>query len=423
MDVVIEGKALLERGLVDCCIGVDDGKIVKIAKTIDRADRRWDFSDKIVMPAGIDLHVHFREPGMTSKETFESGSAAAACGGISYVLDMPNTRPPTRSLADLQEKMSLASRSSYVDFGLAALLDPKTDIEEMAARASAFKIYLGETTGDLGIAPESLGPLLTEASGSGRPVMIHAEHLGPLQELTEKSLEDHDRRRSERLEMDAAKKVIESKPANAKIHLLHVTQENILSMAKKDDISVEVTPHHLLLDTGSPLGTFGKINPPLRSKSTRMRLWEAFAHGKADTLGSDHSPHTIAEKELEFNFAPSGMPGVETLIPLMLQKVAEKKLDIAILSRCSSSKPAEIIGAKKGMIKVGFDADLIAVDLRRQMKISADNLHSKCGWTPYEGMEAVFPVVTFIRGEEIARDGQLSGERLGRFIESEADGR
>jgi len=421
MDLVIEGRALLEGGLAECCIGIEGGRIAKVAKTLGRADDRLDFSGKIIMPAGIDLHVHFRDPGMTDKEDFGTGSAAAACGGVSFVLDMPNTRPPTRSLSDLKEKISIASKKSHVDFGLSALLDGKTDAPKLAPLAGAFKIYLGETTGGLGIAADDIGLIISKASASGRPVFVHAEHAGALPDMAEKDLYDHDKRRSERAELEAAKLVVDSKKKGGRVHLLHATQADVLRVARKGGATAEVAPHHLLLDTGARLGSLGKINPPLRSKSTRIRLWEAFASGLADTIGSDHSPHTASEKERGFDSAPSGMPGVETLLPLMLDKVAEKKLQIETLSRCCSSRPAEILGINKGRIEVGMDADLIIVDLRKRSKISADRLHSKCGWTPYENMEGVFPMMTIIRGEEVARDGELSGGKGGRFVEPGRD--
>lgn len=416
MDTVIECRALLEGGLASCCIGIEDGRIAKVAKTIGKADKRYDFSDRIVMPAGVDLHVHFRDPGMTAKEDFRTGSIAAACGGVSYVMDMPNTKPPVRSVSDVKEKISLASKKSHVDFGIAALLDSRSDAKKLAAEATAFKVYLGETTGGLGIPAGDLGKIISAAAQTGTPIMIHAEHLKQLDEKLEENLRDHDLRRAEDLEIEAARRVIAAKSKDSRMHLLHVTQPEIIRDAGSAGISVEVTPHHLLLDTDSPLGAMGKINPPLRSKRTRMRLWEAFASGKADSIGSDHSPHTIAEKEQEFDTAPSGMPGVETLLPLMLQKVADRKLDISLLSRCSSARPAEICGLNKGRIAAGYDADLIVVDLRKSSTIRADDLHSKCGWTPYEGMSAVFPIAAFIRGEEVARDREIVGDRVGRFV-------
>lgn len=416
MDITVEGRALLETGLTSCCLGIVEGKIVRIAKTIERAERHLDFSNRLILPAGVDLHVHFRDPGMTNKEDFQTGSMSAAAGGTSFVLDMPNTKPPTRSIEEIEEKISIASRKSYVDFGIAALLDEKTDIGKIIEHATAFKIYLGETTGGLGIAPESFPDLLDKVAAKEITILVHAEHLQPLREMEERELKDHDRRRSEQLELDAARMVCSHKPANARIHLVHVTQEKILSMARDAGIHAEVTPHHLLLDTRAHLGSRGKINPPLRAKSTRARLWKAFVSGLADTLGSDHSPHTIGDKEDDFDAAPSGIPGVETRLPLLLQKVAERRLDLSQLVSCSSTRPAEIIGLRKGRIAEGYDADLIAVDLKQPIKIRADRLHSKCGWTPYEGMEAVFPYSTIIRGEEVVREGEIIGDRSGRLV-------
>ena len=419
MDVVVEGRVLLDKGLTDCCIGIENGRIIKIAKTVGKADKRYDFNGRIVMPAGIDLHVHFREPGMTNKEDFTTGSTAAACGGVSFVLDMPNTRPPTRTVTDIKDKLSMVSRKSFVDFGLAALLDSESDVEKLANEATAFKIYLGETTGGLGIDPQELGDSISRAGD--KPVFVHAEHLGKLNEIIEKDLLGHDQRRSKGLELEAVEKVISAKNEKSKIHLLHVTQTEILELARSSRITTEVTPHHLLMNCSDakPLGTRGKINPPLRSNDTQQSLWTSFVSGIATTLGSDHSPHTLAEKEVEFDAAPSGMPGVETLMPLMLQKVAERKLDVSMLSEYCSLNPAGICGLKKGKIEIGYDADLIVVDLRGtriRRRIRADDLHSKCGWTPYEGMEAVFPLATFLRGEEIAREGELSGDRTGMHI-------
>ena len=416
MDAIVEGRVLLDTGIENCCIGIEDGKISKIAKTIERADKRYSLSNMIILPSAIDLHVHFRDPGLTHKEDFETGSMAAACGGVTYVLDMPNTKPPTRNMSDVEEKIEIGSKKSYVDFGVAALLNDRTDCEKVASKSTAFKIYLGETTGSLGVPPDSLGQLIASASRTDRPIMIHAEHLGRLKDGTERNLSDHDRRRSGEQEISAAKFICESISGNAKLHLLHVTQNEILDLARKKGVSTEVTPHHLLLDTECGLGTRAKINPPIRSKSVRARLWEAFCEGRCDTLGSDHSPHTIGEKEDDFDAAPCGMPGVETMLPLMLKLVADRKIKIQTLVRSCARRPAEIIGIDKGRISVGMDADLIAVDLTKASKIQSDRLHSKCGWTPFEGMEAIFPSLVLIGGEEVARDGSITGDRRGMAV-------
>lgn len=415
MDLVIEGRALLETGLTSCCIGVTEGRISKIAKTIQEADRRLNFHNLILMPAGVDLHVHFREPGMTHKEDFGTGSMAAAAGGTSYVLDMPNTQPPTRTAADVKEKIASASRKSFVDFGVAALLDLKTDIESLVETATALKMYIGETTGDLGVAEDGAKELLRRVASKRVTTLVHAEHVRPLEDVTERDLRDHDGRRSEALELEASQLVFDNVEGENRVHLLHVTQSRIIEQARRRNITTEVTPHHLFLDTGHKLGAWGKINPPLRSKRTRVELWNAFRSGAADTLGSDHSPHTTEEKEDDFDSAPSGMPGVETRLPLMLNMVARKKLDLSFVSRCCSTRPAEILWLRKGKIAEGYDADIMAVDFRKIKRIRADELKTKCGWTAFEGMKGIFPKSVMIRGEEIASDGEITGERTGRF--------
>jgi len=416
MDVVIEGKALLDSGLTSCCIGIADGRIAKIAKTISTADRRHDLSNLLLLPAGIDLHVHFREPGMTHKEDFNTGSMSAVAGGTTFVMDMPNTLPATRSLSDLNEKIGTASGKCYADFGMAALLDSRTSVESLAGRATALKMYIGETTGGLGVRQEEIPTLLGKAAAAKLPLMVHAEHTVPLAEIEETDLDGHDRRRSDGYEHMAAKAVCGKKPQGMRLHLLHVTTARVLKIARESGSTAEITPHHLLLDKSMKLGTWGKVNPPLRSKSTRLKLWEALASGLGDTVGSDHSPHTIAEKEEDFDAAPSGMPGAETRMPLMLQAVAERRLDIVQLSRYCCRRPAEIIGVPKGQLKEGFDADIIAVDLRTGAKISADKLHSKCGWSAFDGMRAIFPRAVFLRGEKVSEAGEIVGERAGRYF-------
>lgn len=416
MDVVIEGKALLDSGLTSCCIGIYEGRIAKIAKTIPTADRRYDLSNLLLLPAGVDLHVHFREPGMTDKEDFNNGSMSAVAGGTTFVMDMPNTLPPTRSLSDLKEKIDTASGRSWTDFGLAALLDSRTDVESLKGRATALKMYVGETTGGLGVRQGEIPGLLGKAATADLPLMVHAEHTVPLSEMEERDLIEHDRRRSDGHELMAAKAVCGKMPPGMRLHLLHVTTARILKLVRESGQTAEITPHHLLLDTSMKLGTWGKINPPLRSKTTRLKLWEALASGLGDTIGSDHSPHTIAEKEEDFDAAPSGMPGVETRMPLMLQAVAERRLDIAQVSRYCCRRPAEIIGVPKGQLKEGFDADIIAVDLRAGTKISAEKLHSRCGWSAFDGLRAIFPKATFLRGEKVSEAGEIVGERFGRYF-------
>jgi dihydroorotase len=189
-----------------------------------------------------------------------------------------------------------------------------------------------------------------------------------------------------------------------------------LAAVEKLPFTKEVAPHHLLLDKRSKLGSYGKVNPPLRDKEDREAMFEAFRLMKIEVLASDHAPHTIEEKEQEFSDAPSGMPGVETSLPLMLALVKKDQLPLDVVIKAACERPAEIFGLNKGRIEVGRDADLIVVDGTSMRSITAKNLHSKCGWTPFENWEAIFPYVTFVRGVKIVEQGGLVGERVGRDI-------
>jgi dihydroorotase len=200
------------------------------------------------------------------------------------------------------------------------------------------------------------------------------------------------------------------------IHICHVSSKEGLDAMASLPFTKEVAPHHLLLDKRSKLESYGKVNPPLRDKEDREAMFDAFRSGRIDVLASDHAPHTIEEKEQEFSGAPSGMPGVETSLALMLALVKKDQIDLGMLIRAACERPAEIFGLNKGKIEVGRDADLIAVDSKNVVKIAARNLHSRCGWTPFENWEAMFPHSTFVRGVRIVAEGGLVGERIGRDV-------
>ena len=201
----------------------------------------------------------------------------------------------------------------------------------------------------------------------------------------------------------------------ARVHIAHVTVAEVLAM-RPAGVTAEVTPHHLFLDTSSRLGARGKVNPPLRRPATRESLWAAVLGGKADAIASDHAPHTIDEKSLPFEEAPAGVPGVATTLPLLLREVRRQRMPLDRLVAMLSTNPAKILGANKGEIAVGRDADLVAVDPRRVVRITAKRCGYKCGWTPFEGHEGIFPLATFVRGWLVMRDGELVEERFGKPI-------
>lgn len=415
-ELVVEGDCYISGRFERACIGIDGGKIVAIARNLE-GERRIDFGARKILPAAIDSHVHFREPGMTHKEDFGTGSLAALHGGVTCVLDMPNTVPPTSTARALDEKAEAAASKSLVDFGLFAALRPGVDIASMAGRAVGFKLYMAGTTGDL-LVPSlaSVGEELAEVARSGKVLAVHAEDESLRRREPAESLDDHMRNRTGDCEASAVRKVAKAAEA-CRLHICHVSSKDSLPLVLgQPRATAEVTPHHMLLDRDRPLGTFGKVNPPLRTRADRQALFLAFKEGGFDTMASDHAPHTIDEKKEDFDFAPSGMPGVETMFPVMLQHVRDRHLALATVVKALCERPGEIFGIRKGRIDTGYDADLVVVDFMEGREVRADNLYSKCGWTAYEGMPAVFPKAVIVRGELMMKDGEQAGERHGRDV-------
>jgi dihydroorotase len=417
---VVEGKCFVSGRFEQCCLGIEHGRIVKIAKVLE-GDRVWKFGSKAILPGAIDAHVHFREPGMTQKEDFETGSLAAICGGVTCVFDMPNTVPATTTLAALREKRKLVSSKSLVDFGLFAGLRPGTDVNALVNEAIGFKLYMASTTGELLVPSlDQIKAEIAAISVTNKVLAVHAEDEKLRTKEPEEDLADHLRNRNNECEVSAIRK-IKAAAKGCRLHICHVSaKESIAEIANASGLTSEVTPHHLLLDKDSKVGTHAKINPPLRKRDDRHSLFKALQDGIFDIIASDHAPHTSEEKKEEFQYAPSGTPGVETMVPLILHLVDEKHLDLAGAVRRLCTGPGEIFGVPKGKIAEGYDADLMVVDFENDISIRADYLHSKCGWTAFEGMPAIFPKAVFLRGELMMEDGEQAGERIGRDVISAA---
>ncbi len=409
MEVVIEGNAFINGDLNKCAIGIMEGKIRAIKKIL-KGDRHHDFGDKLILPAGVDAHVHFRDPGMTQKEDFKSGTQSAAFGGISCVLDMPNTIPPVTDMIIFEDKSRICSGKAFVDFGLYAGINSNCDIEAFAKSAIAYKIYLATTTGEMRINDyEALNPIFKRISKTEKPVCVHCEDEKLLNNTSKpKSLIEHLKSRPNESEESGIRKVIENKD-DAKTHICHVTTSEGLNLLRNPIITSEVTPHHLFLNSNSDIEARGKVNPPLRQRKDQEALWNALNKGEIEILASDHAPHTLDEKE-HFENAPSGIPGVETMLPLMLSLVKHNKFPLTRVVDAVSQKPGEIFNLNKGRLQAGYDGDIIVVDMRKENEISARYLHSKAGWTPFEGFSAVFPRFTFVRGEVVIEDWELTGE-------------
>ncbi|MFP4545579.1 MAG: dihydroorotase [Methanomassiliicoccales archaeon] len=410
---VIEGRAFIKGDLVPCCIGVEDGRIAAIKKAI-RGEEHHDYGDLIILPGAIDPHVHMREPGLTHKEDFNTGTMAAVFGGVTCILDMPNTVPPTTDRERLYEKRQTASRRCWTDFGLlGGAADPREMIR-MAPEVPGYKLFMSSTTGELAYKGDP-APVIRAAVSQGRVLSVHAEDEGLFGRRAEWSLSDHLDNRPPEAEASAIRKLGELTDYD-RLNICHLSSARGLEEARPLPFAREVTPHHLLLSANGDLGTWGKVNPPLRREEDREAMFQAFRSGEIQMLASDHAPHTKGEKEEEFPHAPSGVPGVETSFPLMMNMVKRGMIDLPRLVACASAWAAHLLGLNKGLIEVGRDADLMVIDPRQVTTIRGEELHHKCGWTPFEGWEAIFPHATFLRGQRVMEDGALTSGRMGRDI-------
>ncbi len=408
---VVEGRAFVRGRFEQCCIGIEEGKIAAIKKII-KGDPHFDFGSNYILPAGIDIHVHFREPGFPNKEDFHTGSEAAACGGITCVFDMPNNLPATTDARTLEEKRQAVAGRANVDFGLYLALREDSNATDLSKLGCPFKIYMTGARGGLAFgAYEKLKKTLEETEKAEMHTSVHCENQDLMAKEDGVGLEDYLRSRPNEAETSAIGMI-----GDLKAHVCHVSARESIPLLDRPNLSSEVTPHHLLLNAKTDLAGFGKADPPLRRRADQAAMWEGLVSGKIDIIASDHAPHTIEEKEEEFERVPPGVPGVETSLPLMLMHVKKGNLTMERLVSAMMKGPAKIMGLDKGSIEIGMDADLIAVDLRKITKIRGDDLHSRCGWTPFEKWEAIFPLGTFLRGELVSEDGEIQETRKGRMI-------
>jgi len=425
MNLSVEGKTFINGSFENCCIGIEEGKIVKIKKIL-KSDNHYNFGKKLILPAGVDIHVHFREPGMMYKEDFSTGSMAAAFGGISCVFDMPNTIPPTTTIQNLNDKISNSEKKSYVDFGVyAGITNNNLDnVNRLAKKCNGFKIYLGNTTAALAFDKNHLRDALKYISEMGKPVLFHAEDEECLikKRYPEKNLTDHLHYRPAICEEISINDIFQASQGIASnIHICHVSSCEGLELLKRrpGNISCGVTPHHSLISTEKNLGTpsFYKVNPPIRTSFDKEALFNGIKNGLIDVIESDHAPHTLDEKSIDFNDSPSGLPGVETMYPLFLNLVKKEALSFQRLISSLCIRPAELMGVPKGKLEVGYDADFIVVDFKDTIRIKSDNLHSKCGWTPFEDWPAFFPEHVFIRGEKLIDNHEIQvSQGYGHFV-------
>ena len=425
MDKVIEGKAFINNSFEHCCIGIKNGKIAEIKKILT-CEEHLDFKNKLILPAGIDIHVHFRDPGLTHKEDFSTGSLAAAFGGITCFFDMPNTIPQTISSANIAYKIATASKKSFIDFGVYAGLTNNNikEIKSLSNKCNGFKIYLGSTTNALLLEKEKLRFVMKNISETNKTVFFHAEDEQLIKKYrkTEENIVDHLKSRPSICEETAIKNIIDaSNGLNLKAHICHLSSIEGLELLKNrpHNISCGVTPHHLLLSADSNMGsqTYYKVNPPIRSSFDKEALFNAVKNGVIDLIESDHAPHTRDEKDVKFEKAPCGLPGVETMYPLFLHLAKKDVISFQRVVSLICRRPADLLNVSKGSIEIGRDADLIVVDFKDETRIKSDNLHSKCGWSPFEDWYALFPQHVFVRGEKLIDEGEIQVKQgFGKFV-------
>jgi len=425
------GTVVMPGGPRDADIGVRDGRIAAIGSLVDaRATERLDCAGLHVLPGVIDSQVHFREPGLEHKEDLETGSRAAVLGGVTAVFEMPNTKPLTTSEATLADKIRRASGRMHCDFafwvgGTAENVAELPRLERLPG-AAGIKVFMGSSTGELLVAED--GPLAAILAVVRRRVAVHAEDEPRL--LARRDLRvagdptSHPVWRDPEAAMIATRRLVTlARAAGARVHVLHVsTAEEMAWLADHKDVAtVEVTPNHLTLavdEDGAALGTRLQMNPPVRDARHRAALWHGLGQGVVDVLGSDHAPHTLEEKAAPYPASPSGMPGVQTLVPVMLDHVAAGRLELMRFVDLSSAGPARIFGiAGKGRIVAGYDADFTIVDLKRRQRIEDGWIATRAGWTPFHGRTVTgWPVHTVVRGTAVVRDGALVAPGLGRPV-------
>ena len=405
-------------------IAVKDGKIVDFG-SFDNAEEIIDCTNLFVFPGLIDTQCHFREPGGEHKETLETGTLSAALGGVTGIFEMPNTNPLTITPEAMEFKLKKAHETSYVDFafyfgGTAEYAEHLSEWENIDG-VCGIKIFMGASNGDLlSATDEEIDAIV--ANGK-RVIAVHAEDESIMNENKVTILGDsndvamHYKWRSEESCLNATKRIVTiAKKYSRKVHILHITtaQEMAFLKANKDIASAEVLANHLTLhapDCYDMFGTLAQQNPPIREKHHQDALWAAVADGTVDIVASDHAPHTLDEKSGTYPNTPSGTPGVQTLIPIMLNHVHEGRLSYERLVDLMAYGPYRIHKIKnKCLIRKGFNADFTVVDPKAEHIISNAEQASKSGWTPYDGKKVVgFPTMTIIDGKTIMRDGEITG--------------
>lgn len=408
---------------------IKDGRIEEIGFS-KKADTEIDIKNNLIIPGVIDLHVHFREPGGRHKEDWLTGSSSAVAGGVTTVIDMPNTSPSAIDESTLNEKRKLAKKS-LINFGfyLGATTNNHEQIKNIK-NVAGVKIFIGSSTGDLLVDRDEDIENLFKIPNIKWAVHAEDEEIIKANKKNIQEGEDDPTIHSLIRNREAAYKAVEriinlAKKTGANVRICHVSTKeeiNLIRNAKKAGIKItcEASPHHIFLNETKykSAGNFAKVNPPLRTSSDNSAVWEALLDGTIDVIATDHAPHSIEEKSKEYPDAPAGLPEIQTSLPLLLNELNKKNITLKRLIEITSSTPAKLIDLKnKGKIEKGYDADLTVIDMNEKKIITKKLILSKCGWSPYEGMELKgWPVMTFVNGNLIYNNNTINKNIKGKEI-------
>jgi len=412
-DLVVSGRAFVKGEIKYSEIGITDGKIASVKSSVKGGEKRIDVPGGVILPGFIDPHVHFRDPGMTEKEDFSSGTLSAVHGGVTCVLDMPNTLPPVTDVSMLLDKKDHVKGKAYADYGLFAAVTPGCSAGMLAPLVPGFKLFMGSTTGKILLNDDAeIISTFRDIALTGKRISVHAEDDRMISKEKENNCRDHLRNRPVEAEINALRRL--SRFKGMKINICHNTNAESVALAGELGFTTEVTMHHLFFEADKFSSSEYKVNPPIRNSAVRDKLYRSFINGKISMFGSDHAPHTLSDKSKDFDEAPSGIPGVETTIPMVMNMVRNNTITLKQAVSMGSETPAAAFGMRKGRIEEGCDADLSVFDTRNFAKINVRKLHSKAGHSPYEGWEAVFPDIVMVRGEVQIEGGEFCGEKVGK---------
>lgn len=413
-DLVLKNLKLVgESG--EFYIAIQDGKIAKISKTPISADNEMDIKGQYVLPGLIDPHVHFRDPGLTYKEDFKTGSMAAANGGFTFVMDMPNTVPKTNTYNAFKDKLEMANLKSIVNFGLHSGHSSFEEMEKiLELNPMSFKVFMDLES------DESLREIFKNISNlEGNPILtVHAEKQSIVRENTEKLSNDAELKdkpisysyaRSAESEIESISQAISlSKEFGNNLHICHLSTRRGMELAKENNISYEFTPHHLLFDNSyfDKFGTIVKTNPPLRESKDKVNVSDIDSNSM---IGTDHAPHSLEEKNKGVWDSSPGIPSLETVLSLFLTEVNKSNLDFDLIPKIFAENPAKRFNLNnKGFIKENYDADLVVVDLNKEGTFNIDEFYTKAEYSPFDGMNyRGAATMTIVGGEVIMEDNEL----------------